>query len=266
MQNFGIIGNPVKYSLSPVFHPMIYDAVGFSGSYGRFLVLPEDVKNVPAAMKTLGIRGLNVTSPYKSDIMPYIDELSPEAAEIGAVNTVLLRDDGTTVGYNTDGYGFAESLLHAGIEIKGKSFAVMGISGAGRAVCWGLEKYGASNVTGVSTKPEKGISYAELETLTGMDVIVNCTTVGMSPDIDMSPVNPEVLANFKAAVDLIYSPAETQFLKDAGKSGLKTLNGLPMLVLQGIRSFKLWTGIEADREISCKIINNLACILAKNNI
>lgn len=266
MKTFGVIGNPVAHSLSPVFHRMIYAATGFDGNYSHFLVMKDEVANVIPAMKTLGISGINVTSPYKMDIMPFLDELSPEAAAIGAVNTVHLREDGTSIGYNTDGYGFAESLLAAGIEIKGRSFAVCGISGAGMAVCYALEAYGAANVVKVSTDPQKGTAYSELENMSGMDAIINCTLLGMSPRESESPVSPRVFGNFKEAVDLIYNPAETVFLRDARLAGLKTLNGLPMLVMQGIRSFTLWTGIDIPNSEAGKIICDLTCILMEKKV
>lgn len=266
MQTFGIIGNPVAHSLSPVFHRMIYAETGFNGNYSHFLVMKDDLANVIPAMKTLGISGVNVTSPYKQDIIPFLDEMSPEAAEIGAVNTVRFRKDGTTIGHNTDCYGFAESLLGAGIEIAGKSFAVCGISGAGKAICHALKKYGAAKVVTVSTNPEKGISYSALEDMREMYAIINCTPLGMEPHEGESPVSPRVFANFSVAIDLIYNPWETVFLRDARLAGLKTLNGLPMLVLQGLRSFTLWTGIEAPDAPVKKIINELSCILQGKQI
>lgn len=266
MQTFGIIGNPVAQSISPVFHRMIYAETGFKGNYSHFPVMKNEVENVIPAMKTLGISGINVTSPYKQDIMPFLDEISPEAAEIGAVNTVHLRENGTAIGFNTDSYGFAESLLGAGVEIEGKAFAVCGISGAGKAICHALRQYGAASVAAVSTNPEKGVAYSELEHMRDMDVIVNCTPLGMAPHECESPVSPRVFANFSTAVDLIYNPWETVFLRDARLAGLKTLNGLPMLVLQGIRSFTLWTGLEVPSPVAEKIIGELTCILKEKQV
>lgn len=266
MQTFGIIGNPVAHSLSPVFHRMIYAETGFEGNYSHFLVMKNEVKNVVPAMKALGISGINVTSPYKRDIMPFLDELSPEAAEIGAVNTVHVRENGTTIGFNTDSFGFAQSLLVSGIEIRGSSFAVCGISGAGKAICHVLKQYGAASVTAISTDPKNGVPYSELEHMRGMDVIVNCTPLGMTPHEGESPVSPRVFENFSTAVDLIYNPWETVFLRDARLSGLKTLNGLPMLVLQGIRSFTLWTGLEVTNTVMEKIIDSLTCISKEKKV
>lgn len=261
MQIFGVIGNPVSHSLSPQLHRMIYEALGFNGDYSRYHVEPYQVENVIPAMKALGIAGINVTSPYKWAIMPYLDEISGAAEKIGAVNTVHISENGFAVGYNTDGYGFAKSLLNAGIEIAYKKFAVCGISGAGKAVSNALLKYSAAAVIAVSTDSDKGMSYSELERLSDMDVIVNCTPLGMASHVNESPVSPEVFKNFKAAVDLIYSPAETVFLRDARLAGLQTLNGLPMLVFQGMRSFEIWTGIKPPQGLANEIITRLSGML-----
>ncbi len=266
MQSFGLIGNPVAQSISPPLHRMIYDATGFEANYSSYLVEKSEVSNVVAAMKTLGISGINVTSPFKQDIMPHLDELSQEACEIGAVNTVHLRENGTTIGHNTDCYGFAESLLISGFEIMGKRFAVCGTSGAGKAACWALKKYGADKVVAVSTNAENGVTYAELERMTGLDTIVNCTPLGMAEQAEQSPVKPQIFANFTSAVDMIYNPHETVFLSDARLAGLKTLNGLPMLVMQGVRSFTIWTGIKLEIDTEKEIIAKLACILQKKHV
>lgn len=260
MQTFGIIGNPVSQSLSPQLHRMLYEATGFDGDYSRFHVEPERLEHVIPSMKALNIAGINVTSPYKRVIMPYLDEISSAAEKIGAVNTIHI-ENGLATGYNTDGYGFAKSLLNAGIEIAHKTFAVCGTSGAGKAVSDALLKYSAAAVVAVSTHPEQGMPYSELERLSDMDVIVNCTPLGMAPHEDESPVSPEVFKNFKVAVDLIYNPAETAFLRDARLMGLQTLNGLPMLVFQGIRSFKIWTGLELPPGLADKIIERLSSML-----
>lgn len=258
MQTFGLIGNPVSHSLSPQLHRMLYEAVGFDGDYSRFHVEPQQLENVVPAMKAMGIVGVNVTSPYKRDIMPYLDEISGTAEKIGAVNTIRINENGLAVGYNTDGYGFAKSLLNAGVEIAYKKFVVCGTSGAGKAVSNALLKYSAAAVVAASTHPEKGMPYSELERLADMDVIINCTPLGMAPHEGESPVKPEVFKNFKVAVDLIYNPAETAFLRDARLAGLQTLNGLPMLVFQGMRSFEIWTGIEPPPGLADKIIAKLS--------
>lgn len=258
MPTYGIIGNPVSHSLSPLLHGMLYEAVGYDGSYARFPVGQNEIANVIPAMKTLGIAGINITSPYKEKMLAYMDEVSAEAREIGAVNTAHIGADGVVTGYNTDAYGIAQSLLYAGIEIKGKSFAICGTGGGGKAARHALREYGADEIVMVSRNAENGITYGELENLPNMDAIINCTLLGMSPRLDESPVEPHVFAKFKAAADMIYNPVETKFLRDAKHGGLKTLNGLPMLVFQGIRSFEIWTGILTPPGVDEKIIKRLS--------
>lgn len=247
MEYYGIIGNPIGHSLSPLLHSLIYEQLGHLAQYSRFPVDPANISEVIPAIKALGLRGINVTSPHKQAILPYLDALSPAAEAIGAVNTVSIREDGSSWGDNTDAYGFAESLVRFGVEIPGKRFVLCGNSGAGKAVVYALETGGAADVLVASTDPSKGIPYSELPGLSPRDVIVNCTPVGMHPKINQSVVDKAALSRFGAAVDLIYNPIETMFMQRAATLGLTTFNGLWMLIYQGIRSFELWTGEDISR-------------------
>lgn len=244
MEHYGVIGRPIGHSLSPLLHRLIYEQTGYRAEYSRFDVDPARMEGVIPAMRALGLRGLNVTSPHKLHILPYIDELSPTAATIGAVNTVLIREDGTVYGDNTDSYGFAHTLSHGGIATQGGRFVLCGYAGAGKAVVHALEQGGAKEIVIASTDPEKGISYEELKRSEPRDVIINCTPVGMTPNVEESVVDGDTLALFSAAVDLIYHPPETKFMRLAAERGLKALNGLWMLIYQGIRSFEIWTGCD----------------------
>lgn len=246
MPVFGLLGRGLSHSLSLQLHRLIYEQVGFTATYNLFDIPPEAVKDVIPAMITLGISGINITSPYKQAIMPYLDALSPEAEKIGAVNTVLIREDGSACGYNTDYFGFRACLGRCGIEIAGKSFLLCGMSGAGKAVYHSLADAGAREIVVASTDPAKGIPYSQLGELWPMDVIVNCTPLGMYPRTGVSVVAPEVIARFGAAVDLIYNPEETLFLQHAREQGLQTAGGLYMLIYQGMKSFEIWTGLTLD--------------------
>lgn len=246
MEQYAVIGKPIAHSLSPLLHRLIYEQTGYRAEYGRFEVDPADIAGVVPALRTLGVRGVNITSPHKLAILPHVDELAPDAAAIGAVNTLLLREDGTTWGDNTDSAGFAASLAHHGVEISGRRFVLCGRSGAGAAVRHALEAHGAAEILFASTDPAKGISYDELRRSEPRDVIVNCTPLGMHPDVDRCVVDEETLSRFTTAVDLIYSPPETLFLKRAASLGLRTMNGLWMLIFQGIRSFVVWTGADTS--------------------
>lgn len=246
MEQYGLIGRPVGHSLSPRLHRLLYEQTGRQAEYGRFDVAPEHIGAALPALRALGIRGVNVTSPHKQAILPFLDELSPTAGAVGAVNTVLLREDGSAYGDNTDGYGFARGLLHVGAAITSRRFVLCGRSGSAEAVRHALEQEGAAEVLVASTDPAKGISYGELRHMEPRDVIVNCTPLGMHPNEDRSVVDEEVLRRFETAADLIYNPPETLFLRRAAALGLRTMNGLWMLIFQGIRSFEIWTGADTS--------------------
>ncbi|MDR2933319.1 MAG: shikimate dehydrogenase [Oscillospiraceae bacterium] len=253
---YGVLGRSLPHTLSPQLHGALYDMTGHKGIYNVFEVEPQQLKDVIPAAKTLGIRGFNVTIPYKKDIMVYLDAVDPMAQKLGAVNTVKI-DNGVAHGFNTDYYGFPMSLLHAGIDIRGKSFLMCGVSGAGLAIREALLDYGASDVLAASTDPKKGIPYNKLHALPHMDVIINCTPLGMYPDVDASVVGADILGKFETAVDIVYNPVETFFLKTARRCGLATLSGLYMLIFQGIKSFEIWTGIDVDTGVPDVIFDKL---------
>lgn len=247
MQLFGLIGHHLSHSLSPALHRMMYEYMGLDAAYGLFDMEPALAQQAVQALKTLGIRGANVTSPHKLAVMDGLDEISPEAAKIGAVNTISIDENRRATGYNTDYYGFLSSLEHGGIAVAGKSFLLCGMSGAGRAVYHALTDQGAARIVVASTDPAKGISYTGLDALEPMDVIVNCTPLGMGDRADQCAVQPHIFEKFSSAVDLIYNPAQTLFLKQAEQRGLKTLGGLYMLIYQGMKSLEIWTGQQAPR-------------------
>ena len=248
MKLFGLLGHGLSHSLSPQLHRLIYQQAGYDAVYGLFDVPHENVSQVIPAMRALGICGINVTSPHKQAILQSLNGFSPEASKIGAVNTVLLREDGKAWGYNTDYFGFLLCLKRHNIPVAGKSFLICGMSGAGRAIYHALADSGASRLAVASTDPTKGIAYADIPSLGKMDVIINCTPLGMHPHTDACAVPSQVFGQFDAAVDLIYNPHETLFLRAARECGLQTAGGLYMLIFQGMQSFYIWTGIQPDMD------------------
>ncbi len=261
MVSFGILGSPLSHSLSPQLHQLIYGHTGFAGAYNLFSVQPAKLGEAIAGLRVLGVRGVNVTIPYKQQIIPYLDELSPEAERIGAVNTVSFAPDGKTTGYNTDYYGFLMQLSRDGVEVKGKRFLLCGMSGAAHAIRQALEDNGASQVLVASTDPEKGMAYHSLAQLPDMDVIVNCTPLGMYPNVDASVVGVDVLGKFHTAVDIVYNPGNTKFLQLAAGLGMTTSKGLQMLVYQGMKAFTIWTGIQPEDTVGDAIFQELTDIL-----
>lgn len=257
MLKFGLIGKKLSYSLSPKIHQLIMNRLNINGEYQIYEIEEENFKKGLDWISQNDIRGVNVTIPYKISVINYIDKLSPEAEKIGSVNTILFRKE-CIEGFNTDYYGFMSTLEEFNIELKNKSVVILGTGGAAAAIYQCVRDMNASTVKFVSrgpnikknflTKKEVDvISYDELKHLNG-DVIINCTPCGMQSQIKCSPVDKAVISKFEIAMDLIYSPRETLFLECAKSLGLKTCNGLYMLVSQAIASQEIWNGIRADRD------------------
>ncbi|TDT61972.1 shikimate dehydrogenase [Fonticella tunisiensis] len=252
---YGLIGERLGHSYSPIIHREILKEIKMDGCYHLFEVKREDLKDALYGLKALGAKGVNVTIPYKVEVMKYLDALSGEAEAVGAVNTIAF-ENGSMVGYNTDYYGFGMLMKGSSIDIKGKRAVVLGSGGAARAVVQYLKDNGAEKVVVVSRSAQNAdfndvelIDYTRLAWLRFMDVIINCTPCGMYPDIDCTPVSREILNNFAAAVDLIYNPGKTLFLKLADEIGIKTVNGMQMLIGQAIKAQEIWNKIRIDLTI-----------------
>jgi shikimate dehydrogenase len=267
MSNFyGLIGEKLGHSLSPRIHAGVLDRINEESTYSLFEIKRENLAAAVAGMKAMGCRGANVTIPYKIDVMKCLDRIVPEAERIGAINTIAFTEDGL-VGYNTDYYGFGLTLRQAGIEVGGKSAVILGPGGAAKAVVEYLLDNGISEVTFVSRDPEKAsdkikghriISYAELESMEDKDIIINCTPCGMHPATDASPVSRAVVEKFSTAVDLIYNPVETLFLREAREAGLTSANGLFMLVGQAAAAQEIWHGEKFSEAMIKDIYNELS--------
>jgi shikimate dehydrogenase len=252
MDVYGLIGNPVEHSLSPPMHEAGYEPLGIDARYVTFEPGSDAGASAVEAAQTLGVSGLNVTIPFKQDVLDAVeaDEL---AARIGAVNTIDFTDS-SPIGYNTDAVGAVRALREHDVEIDGTA-VVVGAGGAGRAVSFGLADEGM-NVEIANRTVEKahdlaadvprasGHSLNELgDLLASADVLVNATSVGM--DEDRSPVPADALHGDLAVLDAVYSPIETRLLKDAQAAGATTVDGAWMLLYQGVEAFEIWTGRDA---------------------
>lgn len=251
---YGLIGEKLSHSISPQIHSMLMQYIGIEGHYDLFEVQKHKLPEAVYGLSALGAVGVNITIPYKVSVIKYLDSLSPEAQKIGAVNTISFKDGGVT-GYNTDYLGFKKSLEAASIEISGKKAVILGTGGASKAVSQCLLDNGASDVILVSRSASshqddiKAISYEELGSVKGWDIIINCTPVGMYPNIDSAPIDMKVMSNFSSAVDLIYNPSETLFLKYASQLGIPHANGLYMLISQAAAAQEIWQGISIPETI-----------------
>lgn len=251
-----LIGTPVRHSLSPA---ILNAAFAASGTDWVFVVLdvPEGRgAEAVAAARTLGLAGLSVTMPHKAAAAAAVDELTPVAADLGAVNCVVARD-GRLLGDNTDGAGFVDALrLDAGVDPAGRRCLLVGAGGAGRAVARALGEAGAAEVVVVNRSPEPATRAAALAGPAGRvgaaadvpaaDVVVNATSLGMAAAgrAEPLPVDPAGLHAGQVVVDLVYHPATTPLLAAAAERGAVTVGGLGMLVHQAAHAFRRWTGGE----------------------
>lgn len=258
MNIFGLVGEKLGHSLSPQIHEQVFDHFSIDARYNLFSINKEDIKNVILAFKTLGVNGTNVTIPYKETIMNQLDVISDEAKKIGAVNTVHIKD-GLAYGYNTDYYGFKKMLLRENVKIFENEFYVLGSGGAAKAVVHLLVDEGAKVfvVSRDKISAERKFNIAEVEFLDYDDLkniknsyaIVNTTPCGMYPSITSSPVDKNILKNFKIACDIVYNPEMTRFLNDASGEGLKIVKGLFMLVAQAMKAEEIWNEKSIPKEL-----------------
>ena len=264
---YGIIGYPVKHTLSPYMHNAAFNKLGIKAVYVPFSVRPELLKEAFIFLKECGISGFNITIPHKSEAMRHIDEVEPVARAIGAVNTVLVKG-GKLIGYNTDYTGFLRSLKEELKFIpKSKTVLVMGAGGASRAVSFGLASHGAKNIYIYDVMAERADDLAQrigkcflqarVRSISGQEIadcaanselFVNCTPLGMKKD-DPLPVDAAFLHKGLKLYDIAYTPAETKLVKAAKQKGVKACGGIGMLLYQGVEAFEIWTGKKAPVEL-----------------
>ncbi|WP_373231779.1 shikimate dehydrogenase [Cohnella sp.] len=262
---YGVIGDPIRHSKSPIMLNRAFREKGINGAYAAFHVSPDELKQAIAGVRGLGFRGLNVTIPHKIEVMAFLDEVHEGARAAGAVNTIV-NNDGRLIGYNTDGIGYVRSLKEeAEPDLKDKTIVVLGAGGASRGILWALaqEKPKAillanrteekANELAAFFSQESGISAIPWSSLQDVcsyaDVVINTTSVGMSPNIDAVPLDPSWLKPGSVASDLIYNPLKTAFLQQAERNGCRIHGGLGMFIYQGAYAFEYWTGEPAPVEV-----------------
>lgn len=253
-----VIGSPVAHSLSPAIHRAAFAAAGVDWSYVAFDVEPGSAARALDAMRTLGIGGLSVTMPHKTDVAQLVDRLDPAAAALRSVNTVSWDGD-QLVGSSTDGAGFVASLADAGVEVAGAKVAVIGAGGAARSVIDALARAGALDITVVNRSHDRAEHAAALaptatvgivSDIARADIVVNATSVGMGVDATAAsdadlPCSPELLHQRQVVADLVYHPLETAWLRHAADLGASTVDGLGMLVHQAALQQRIWLGDDA---------------------
>ena len=274
-QLIGLIGWPVSHSFSPAMHNAAAQALGLNWAYVPLPVAPENVATAVSSLSTLGFRGVNVTVPHKQAVMPLLNDLEPGAQAIGAVNTIVVGENGRLTGYNTDWSGFLADLQTHDVSVVGRDCLLLGAGGAARAVAYGLGKSGARVYILARRVAQAEQLIADLRpylpqtqlishpltelanvapTLT-TPLIINSTPLGMTPNKTTTPWPTGLTFPAEAIVyDLVYNPRQTRFMQQAEAAGCRANNGLGMLVQQGAKAFTLWTGVEPDTAVMAAAI------------
>jgi shikimate dehydrogenase len=266
--NLALLGEKLSHSLSPIIHKMVFDTLKIDGKYDLCEIKKEDLDGFMLELKKSGLDGINVTIPYKTDVMKSLDYISKDAEKIGAVNTIKV-DDNKLFGFNTDYYGFGEMLKHNFIDVKDNNFVVIGAGGAAKGVVAYLADNGAKSIelfTRDKKRAEENFKLKEecdfkiksydMLSLKGK-ILINTTPVGMHPDINNSPIPSDLLDGCLAVVDLIYNPEKTKLLKYAEEKGIQAVNGFYMLVAQALKAQEIWQKREISNNLTRNIFNTL---------
>lgn len=276
----GLFATPIRHSVSPMIHNKAFETLGIDAVYLAFDLGEKDLSTAIASIKSLDMLGANLSMPHKMAAVPMMDKLSEAARLIGAVNTIL-HQDGKLIGHNTDGIGFMSSLKVKGIEVLQKKITVIGAGGAATAIIVqaaldGVKEIAVFNrkddffqkiqnkLAVISKKTSCNIQLYDLadqkqlaQEVAESRLLVNATGVGMSPQLAATPIEDfSIIHSDLAVYDVIYTPRETRFLKQAKEQGVVTSNGLGMLLYQGAAAFELWTGQKMPIEVVQPIIEN----------
>jgi shikimate dehydrogenase len=254
----GLFGYPVEHTLSPAMHNAAFTELGLDYCYLPFLVHPDYLEDAVKAIKALNLSGVNVTVPHKEKVMPFLDEINEEASFIGAVNTIV-NARGRLVGYNTDGRGFIQSLLEGGISIEGKDILIIGAGGASKAISYYLsqkaktlylydiDKYKVEKLVQDLNNIFNNVYIIEnISSIERFHIIINATPLGLKKE-DPLPFDTTLLKTEQTVCDVIYK--KTRLLEEASKKGCVTIDGLGMLLWQGVFAFELWTGKKPGVEV-----------------
>ncbi|MBI3590078.1 MAG: shikimate dehydrogenase [Candidatus Melainabacteria bacterium] len=256
MLKLGIIGYPLEHSLSPVMHTAALQYLNINGHYRAYEVSENELKGIFEQLKGSGMKGFNVTIPHKINIIPLLDELTETAKLVGAVNTVTFKENGKSIGDNTDAMGFWEAIPENLRKIiPGKSVSILGCGGSAKAIVAALLLNDTKHIKVYGRDEEKLTNFKnfldsriEIDLLKNIDLsktsmLVNTTPVGMHPKTNNSLISIQELKKLPAdaiVYDIIYNPSETKLLKDARSLNLKTINGIEMLIRQGAYSLRIW--------------------------
>ncbi|MCY9516900.1 shikimate dehydrogenase [Paenibacillus apiarius] len=263
---YAVIGDPIKHSKSPLMHNAALRSMDVNGIYAAFHVLPHELEQAVQGIRALGIGGVNVTIPHKERVMAYLDDIDESAQVIGAVNTIVRRG-GKLIGYNTDGLGYVRSLKEEMMpDLSAARILLIGSGGAARGIAYALLKEGCQELSIANRTVERAQALADDLSPYGQirvvplleapdidaeqaDIVINTTSVGMHPDVEAIPLNPDWLQAHLIVSDIVYNPLDTALLQAARRTGCRTHSGLGMFVYQGAIAFEMWTGKQAPAEL-----------------
>ena len=272
----GVIGNPVKHSLSPVILNAAFREAKINWVYTAFETPEEKLADAIGGIRALGIAGLSVTMPHKAKVCSLLDEISDSAQTLNAVNCIV-NDAGKLEGHNTDGDGFLDAVKHdAGLDVAGKKVLVVGSGGSARSIIHSLGKAGAAEIAVINRTKKKALDALELagpvgryveeteipEVVSEANLVVNATPIGMLDTDDTAnfPIEPNLFSKGQLAIDLIYHPISTPWMEALRDLEVEAHGGLSMLIFQAARAFKLWTGkeapVDAMRKAAMDVIEN----------
>ena len=276
-----LIGNPVEHSLSPMIHNTLSERMNINMVYTAFRVESDKVGDAVRGAGAMGFNGLNVTVPHKCAVIPYLDDIDPLAAKIGAVNTLVKTEKGFK-GYNTDIIGLGRQLDEEGIAIEGNQVIILGAGGASKAITYLCAQKGAEKIWILNRSVEKAQALANevngyfgnVVTALGLDLykmipegkypVIQTTSVGLFPDVDKTPIENEDFYEYvSAGVDIIFNPSETKFMNRCRAHGAKVYNGLKMLLYQGIAAYELWNDTKVPGEIAEELLGMMERELRK---
>lgn len=273
----GLLGNPVEHTVSPAIHNTLARACGVNLAYLPFLVEEGRLFEAVQGAYALHMLGLNVTVPYKRDVIPFLRETDPLAAAVGSVNTLVRIRDGFK-GYNTDMSGLYRAMREDGVFLEGENVILLGAGGVGRAVAHLCARKGAACVYLLNRDADKACRVAkEVNEKSARDCVqgmgldgwkrlpnrkflcIQATSVGLYPDCERSPVeDPAFYERIHTGYDLIYRPARTKFMRLTKEAGGRCCNGLKMLVYQGVEAFEMWNGLTVAKEVAERIYDTLS--------
>ena len=268
-QLYCIFGNPVRHSLSPIIHNVAFQKLNINATYLAFE--PPTLQQAWQAIKTLDIKGVSLTIPYKIKALSLADDLDDLAEKIGSLNT-LHNIKGKIKGYNTDGWGAFLALQENKVKIKGRSVLIIGNGGSARAIAFTLLTEGAKiHLAGRNLRKVEGLTQDLIKInnqatplllkdldekyMQGIDIIINTTPLGMNPKPNISPLPKKILHNHHLVFDIVYAPEETLLLKDALARKAKIIKGKEMLIYQAIKQLEIWTGHTIEKDIILKALN-----------